>query len=409
MRAKWAILLCCLLLLVGLVAFAAAAGAEDSLLSVSYLYNTYLQKLQEDFSAESESFFQTLSADYRERLDRLDQEGGTPWSHAPFSTALELKDGGSLRLAPFGRFIFTEGTALLHVSAGEILDLSDGRVCEEGEMLLPGHRYFAAEESEALIRAYALSTGFTEGNYIFQASGVFPASEQFLDIGSHWGREKILTLTEAGLVNGMESHRFEPNRKVSRAMFVTVLGRYCGISADPPAESSFPDVRETDWFAPYVSWGADQGLVQGYDDGTFCPNLEITREQMALILVRYCRSFDLHLPETPEVMTFADEEQISFWALDAVRQAQRWGLVNGREDGRFDPQGTATRAEMCTIICNLMERSAEAETIVEETERGETSAAEEKETPEDGKDAASELIPPDGEETALEPSTENNE
>ena len=74
MRARWAILLCCLLLLVGLVAFAATAGAEDSLLSVSYLYNTYLPKLQADFSAESESFFQSLSTDYRERLDRLDQE-----------------------------------------------------------------------------------------------------------------------------------------------------------------------------------------------------------------------------------------------------------------------------------------------------------------------------------------------
>ena len=389
MRARWAILLCSLFLLLGLLTVTLAAGAEDPLLSVSYLYNTYLPKLQALFSTESASVFQALSEDYSERLEHLDQQGESPWSHAPFSTVLELKDGGSLHLAPFGRFLFSEGTAKLHVFAGEILDLSDGRVCEEGEMLLPGHRYFAAEESEALIRAYAPSAGFTEGSYLFQADGVFLTSEQFLDIGSHWGRDKILTLTEAGLVNGMEVHRFEPDRKVTRAMFVTVLGRYCGIPADPPTESSFPDVGETEWFASYVSWGSFNGLLQGFDDGTFGPNLEITREQMALILVRYCRSFDLTLPEAAEVIPFTDEERISLWALDAVRQARRWGLVNGREDGRFDPQGTATRAEMCTIICNLMERSAEARARTEEIEGDEADDAAETGIPEEGEGAVS--------------------
>ncbi len=370
MRKKRAFLLLGLLVLLGIVTVTATAGAEDPLLSVSYLYNSYLPKLQEFFSGESESHFRKLSEDYDMRLDRLDQQEGSPWSHASGYTAMEMQDGGSLRLAPFASYLFTEGSAMLHVAAGEVLDLSDGRICEEGEMLLYGHRYFAAEGSEALIRAYAPSSGFTEGDHLFQADGSFPASEQFLDIGSHWGRDKILAMTEAGLVNGMETHRFEPNRKVTRAMFVTVLARYSGVSAEYSAEVSFPDVNEGDWFAPYVCWGAQSGLVQGYDDGTFCPDQEITREQMALILVRCCSAFALQLPENTEEKLFSDEEKISFWALDAVRQARRWGLVNGREDGSFDPQGTATRAEMCTIICNLMERSTAAETgeIEEEPE-----------------------------------------
>ncbi len=359
MGKRWLILLVSLLLLAGLVSVMAAEGTEDPLLSLSYLYNTCLPKLQELFNGESETRFQSLSEDYGQRLDRLDLSEGSPWSRAAGNTLMEMEDGGSLRLAPFGRFLFTEGSAMLHIPAGEVLDLSDGRACSEGEMLLPGHRYFAVEESEALIRAYAPSAGFAEGNYILQADGSFSASEQFLDIAGHWGREKILIMAEAGLVNGMEAHRFEPNRKVTRAMFVTVLGRYGGITDGAAAEARFPDVREGDWFAPYVGWGAGLGLVQGYDDGSFGPNLEITREQMALILVRYCRAMGFVLPEQEE-KPFLDEEQISFWATDAVHQARRWGLVNGREDGSFDPKGTATRAEMCTIICNLMDRSGAA-------------------------------------------------
>ncbi len=371
MGKRWLVLLLSLLCLAGIVSVMAAEGTEDPLLSVSYLYNTYLPKLQELFSGESETRFRALSEDYGQRLDRLDLSEGSPWSRAAGYTAMEMEDGGSLRLAPFGRFLFTEGSAMLHIPAGEVLDLSEGRPCTEGEMLLPGHRYFAVEESEAVIRAYAPSAGFADGNYVLEPSGSFSASEQFLDVAGHWGREKILIMAEAGLVNGMEAHRFEPNRKVTRAMFVTVLGRYSGITDGSAAEASFPDVREGDWFAPYVGWGAGIGLVQGYDDGSFGPNLEITREQMALILVRYCRAMSLVLPEQ-EGKPFLDEEQISFWASDSVHQARRWGLVNGREDGSFDPKGTATRAEMCTIICNLMDRSGAAAAGREGPEAAET-------------------------------------
>ena len=78
----------------------------------------------------------------------------------------------------------------------------------------------------------------------------------------------------------MDAHTFEPDRKVTRAMFVTIMGRMYGADASYPAPESFTDVQASDWFAPYVGWAADCGVVNGYDDGTFAPNLEITRYRL---------------------------------------------------------------------------------------------------------------------------------
>ena len=231
---------------------------------------------------------------------------------------------------------------------------------DEGEELIPAHRYFAAEGSEALIRIYAAeAAGFVDGNYLAQLSGDFDISERFLDLEGHWGRDQVLTLAEAGLVNGMDAHHFEPDRRVTRAMFVTVLGRMHGVHEDFIAPLSFIDVQEADWFAPYVTWASLSGIVTGYEDGTFAPNKEITREQMALILIRYCEAYDCRLEEREYETPFTDEGSISPWALDAVLKSRRCGLINGRDDGSFDPSGTATRAEMCAVMARLMEKTKE--------------------------------------------------
>ena len=158
----------------------------------------------------------------------------------------------------------------------------------------------------------------------------------------------------------MDAHHFEPDRKVTRAMFVTILGRMYGLYDDFIAPISFSDVEEGDWFAPYVAWASLSGIVTGYDDGTFGPNKEITREQMALILIRYCEAYDVRLPEEEIDTAFTDQDSISPWTLEAVLRARRCGLISGRDDGSFDPAGTATRAEMCAVMARLMEKTKDA-------------------------------------------------
>ena len=352
----------CLLILLGLCigTRAAAGGADDPLLSVSYLYNTILPRLESLFRQETEEGLAALADEYAARLDAVKAPEESPWDRADGFSALSLLDGGSVRLGPYGKFLLSQGSARLHIFAGDVIDLSEGRLCAEGEELIPAHRYFAAEDSEALIRIYSEEAlGFVDGDHLAQKSGVFELSEQFLDLEGHWGRSQILTLAEAGLVNGMDAHHFEPERKVTRAMFVTLLGRMYGLHADFVAPISFSDVQEEDWFAPYVTWAALSGIVTGYDDGSFAPNREITREQMALILVRYCEAYGYRLPEEEDAPAFIDEESISPWALDAVLKSRRCGLVSGREDGSFDPSGTATRAEMCAVMARLLEKTKE--------------------------------------------------
>ncbi len=354
----------CVLVLFGLCigASAAAGGADDPLISVSYLYHTLLDRLQTVFEQETGEGLIALSEEYSTRLDALQPPEESPWDRAEGYTALTLEDGGSLRLAPFGKFLLTEGSARLHIVLGEVIDLSEGRLCVEGELLIPAHRYFAAEESEALIRCYADgSAGFVDGQYLLEAAAEFDITERFLDLEGHWGASGILALAEQGLVNGMDAHHFEPDRKVTRAMFVTILGRMHGVHPDFTAPNGFTDIPEGEWFAPYVTWAALSGIVTGYDDGSFGPNAEITREQMALILQRYCEAYGCRLPEEEDVPPFTDEGSISPWALEAVLQSRRCGLVSGRDDGSFDPGGTATRAEMCAVIARLMEKMQETE------------------------------------------------
>ena len=187
MRKKLLGLFLCLLVLVGVCVgtAAAAGGADDPLLSVSYLYETLLPRLQALFARETEAGLNTLAADYDARLDGIRLPEESPWDHAAGYRALSLSDGGSLRLGPFGKFMMTEGSARLHIAAGDVIDLSEGRLCAEGEMLAPNHRYFAAEDSEALIRVYAETvSGFVDGDYLAEESGSFDLSERFLDLGA---------------------------------------------------------------------------------------------------------------------------------------------------------------------------------------------------------------------------------
>ena len=364
MRKRMSVLFLCIVLLAGIGTAAAAGGADDPLLSLSYLYDICLPKLQALFSGETETKLGAAADGYSARLDaiRIPEDDG--WERSSAYTPVSLEDGGGIRLGPFAKFMLTGGKAKLAVSSGEVIDVSEGRVCADGEWLTLNHRYFAAEESEALVRSYdADSAGFVDGRHRFESAGSIPLDERFTDIDGHWARKNILELAEKGLVNGMETHLFEPDRKVTRAMFVTIMGRMYGVDAAFPAPEGFSDVAASDWFAPYVGWAAASGVVNGYDDGTFAPNREITREQMALILIRYCDAAQIMLPETEAGGTFLDESEISSWALEAVLRARSCGLINGRENGCYDPKGTATRAEMCAVIARLMEK---AETAADE-------------------------------------------
>ena len=106
---------------------------------------------------------------------------------------------------------------------------------------------------------------------------------------SDWFYPTVKYVSENGIVNGYEDGTFLPNTSITRAMLVTILYRAAG-SPRIESDSKFSDVEITDWFGASVIWASENGIVNGYEDGTFLPNNNITREQIATIVYRYAKT-----------------------------------------------------------------------------------------------------------------------
>ena len=186
------------------------------------------------------------------------------------------------------------------------------------------------------------------------------ATDKFEDIStSDWyvKNGSIDLVYTIGLYEGTGKTTFSPNANMTRAMFVTVLGRLSGAQVDHYKPCHFTDVAIGKWYTGYISWAYTNDIVDGTGYSTFAPNKEITREQMCKIIVDFCDSKAEEIFELPvinEPVTFKDQSAISSWAAEYVVTCQRAGIVSGRTNGNFDPKGKATRAEVATVIMNLI-------------------------------------------------------
>ena len=177
----------------------------------------------------------------------------------------------------------------------------------------------------------------------------------FTDITGHWAADNILFAASRGLLSGTSDTTFSPGTGMTRGMFVTALGRLAGINPDSYQTGKFTDVKADAYYAPYVNWAAQTGIVEGVTATTFAPDTNINREQMAVIMKNYAAKLGYDLPQTLKAVTFADNTQISSWAKDAVKSMQQAGILAGKNENKFDPKGTATRAEVATVLRRFVE------------------------------------------------------
>ena len=105
----------------------------------------------------------------------------------------------------------------------------------------------------------------------------------------------------------------------------------------------------------YIEWARKSGIVNGTGNGTFAPDQPVTREQLAVIMQNYAKVAGFELPKVHEEITFADSEKISTYANDAVKAMQMAGILSGKDGNLFDPQGTATRAEISSVLRRFVE------------------------------------------------------
>ncbi len=196
---------------------------------------------------------------------------------------------------------------------------------------------------------------FETGHFSVYGVGYKNPAPAFTDITGHWAADNILFAASRGLLSGTSDTTFSPDTGMTRGMFVTALGRLAGINPDSYQTGKFTDVKADDYYAPYVNWAAQTGIVEGVTATTFAPDTNINREQMAVIMKNYAAKLGYDLPQTLKAVTFADNTQISSWAKDAVKSMQQAGILAGKNENKFDPKGTATRAEVATVLRRFVE------------------------------------------------------
>lgn len=191
---------------------------------------------------------------------------------------------------------------------------------------------------------------FETGHFSVYGVGYKNPAPAFTDIHNHWAADNILFAASRGLLSGTSDTTFSPGTGMTRGMFVTALGRLAGINPDSYQTGKFTDVKADTYYAPYVNWAAQNGIMEGATATTFAPDTNINREQMAVIMANYAKKLGYDLPKTLRAVTFADNAQISSWAKDAVKAMQQAGILAGKANNCFDPKGTATRAEVATVL-----------------------------------------------------------
>lgn len=162
------------------------------------------------------------------------------------------------------------------------------------------------------------------------------------DIKKHWAERHINTLLASGSVSGYPDGTFRPDKPVTRAEFTVLLVK--NLKLVTKTGKVFADTSGH-WAKDYIATAYAHGIINGYSDTRFGPDDLITREQMAVMIVK---AKNLNL--AAQLPAFADEGKISSWAYRAVKTAQEHSLIRGYPDNTFRPQGKATRAEAATVI-----------------------------------------------------------
>lgn len=166
-----------------------------------------------------------------------------------------------------------------------------------------------------------------------------------------WFYDAVLTAYDRGLMVGVTETRFAPNEKLTRAELLMVLYRMAG-APRAAFQSAFSDVSEGAWYAEAISWGYENGIAKGNTDGTFAPNAIVTREQMAAFLYRYQQMQGMDVSARAS-LSFADANQVSDYAKDAMSWAVASGILHGVKSGNatlLQPKGAATRAQLAAVI-----------------------------------------------------------
>jgi len=180
----------------------------------------------------------------------------------------------------------------------------------------------------------------------------------FKDIkSSSWYVPHVQYAYDNEIMQGTGGNTFEPDKTITRAEFVQAI---YNMEGNPTVRfrNVFSDVKSENWFADAVIWAYENEIVSGYPDGSYGVNKPITREEMALILMRYSEAegFDM-TTDNDLIKSFPDDDEISDWAVEGIGWAVTQEVMNGKGqlDGSalLDPKGKSMRSECATMLSNV--------------------------------------------------------
>lgn len=266
---------------------------------------------------------------------------------------ISLRSGNGKKITAFGN-----GTATVFLSYKA-----------EKKEAIGGLYAVYVDEKEKASKIEASAYDVNSSSVIFKTNhlsvygvGYTAPSERFDDIKNHWAKDFIEYVAGRGLITGSTKTTFSPDENMTRGMLVATLGRLAGVNGKNYDTNSFSDVQKDSPYRPYIEWAYSKGIVYGIGDGTFAPDKSITREEMAVILERYAKATGYNIPASREASTYADKENIGSEYRTAVTAMQQSGIMMGVEGNRFNPKGTATRAEVSAMLGRYIKLTITPET-----------------------------------------------
>jgi hypothetical protein len=332
----------------------------EPLITLSYLEGTFAASLRTEVSG-------ALGRAETMAMSRFDEiyKAYIGYRFAPRFTHVSLAVGDMVELTTGSSFILLSGSAALTVVSGTVINVSTGSEVASGTQLTLNHRYFCAESTTAQVTAGTAATGHIDGVYLLDGGQVTtpppppppPQELPFTDVrASDWFFAAVEFAFTNELFRGTTATTFSPGASMTRAMFVTVLWRLDGQPA-ASAGGGFSDVRNPSlYYYEPVAWASANNIVNGYADGSFRPDLAITREQIATIMHRYAAFKGRDMSSSGAAYdAFPDRGSVSEFAVEPMRWAVSWGVISG-SDGRLVPRNTATRAQVAQIVFNYSQR-----------------------------------------------------
>ena len=319
-----------------------AAASGDTLISRSYLENTYRPRLSSVIRDSIKVATQPLVDAALGRMDQYFTGPAGAWRTTLGFTAQNSARGDALTLASGAGLSWVSGTGTL--SSGVLIDATAGREVPSGGALTAGHRYIADGETKISVSSQA--QWLAEGTWMTTpGGGAQPPEIAFTDVpaGAYYA-DAVTWAVGRRITNGVTKTTFEPDSWCTRGQIVTFLWRAYGQQEPRSTRSPFTDVNSGQYWYKAVLWAVEQGITTGVTETTFAPDSACTRGQAVTFLWRAAGT-----PAAGGSGKFSDVPVGAYYA-PAVAWAVREGIATGVSGTVFGPDGNCTRGHIVTFL-----------------------------------------------------------